>query len=454
MTEIIGLISELINPGVLALMAVTGYLTFLLFFYNTNHWKERLNWGDRFLMGFIIGLLLFTFLNSISSLPDYWLLRMRGSSLPPDLGIFILAVSFLVFIWCLFCFRSKNGNSLRGTSVSKSWSDYFEKFKLKYLIEFYLFLAFFLFWVHFNYPFSEFLFNRWVQFFFRLGFGSFCVYSLLPTLLSILTDLPEVKFYTFSTFLIDVKKINVKSLVKTSVLILMLFLLAFLITKVDSNYGVITSQITMEESVNIIGDVVYFLRYSDNSTTVISKNTRTWHIFPPLIPDVSITYLQISNPSNYSSLTDEFQNRITCSDGLSCTLSSNEKTLNIKIDATNKKDLFFTMDYYSAHEASSIVRFVEENNLTPIELANGTKVQEYYFDISNICPYIVRLESVDLLTLFRGYNITTYSYDIDWTPEQNGYCSLHNYDTRFYLTGVIEPETSFSIKLKIGYTEG
>lgn len=227
--------------------------------------------------------------------------------------------------------------------------------------------------------------------------------------------------------------------------------MALSITNLDSQIGVFTAKITLRESIQVVGETIYLSRHGYSKPTVTSYNQMSLHIIPPLVPGVSVTFLQIENPSNFTS-TAEYQTKILGSDGLDCSLSSDERILNILIKTEERKDLSVKMEYYDQLKADSIARIKEEKDIPVATLPNGTKVKEYYFEIANLAPYDLYLKSVDLLYL-EIYNITAFGYEVEWEPEAKGFCNVYTTNSWAHLHGEIAPNTSLSVRIKVSFEE-
>ena len=451
--DLFGLISQFFSPIFLVLSTTFGYFTFFVYFYGTKHWKNT-EWGDRLLISIMLGFTLFTFFVSwIPSIALMWMQLMRNTILSDSTFYSISTAVFLILIIFISLVRSMLGKPLHSPPAEKAWDIFFEKYKLVHLIKFDLFWVFFVALMKGKYPLSEFLLQKWVFISIFIVFGSFFIYSVLPLILSNLTYVPRVRFDVFSVFLKDLKEMNVKKIAKQLIHIAIVFLVAFSIISFDSQIGLFTPKIALIESMNVVGDTVYLSRYSNMETIAMSYNEMTLHIIPPLIPSVSINSLQIVNPSNSTSATWKYETEITSSDGLECSLSSDEKTLDIIIKTERRNDLSVKVEYYNQLSVDSVARIEEEKDIPGSTLPNGTKVKDYHFKITNLTPYDIYLESVTLLYL-EIYNITAFSYDVEWEPKVQGYCHVRNETSWAYLHGEVGPKISLAINIKILFEEG
>lgn len=451
--DMFGLISQFFNPVFLILATVLGYLTFLVFFYGTKHW-ERTQWGDRLLISIILGLMFFFgFVMWIPIIASSWMLFMRTTYLSDNLIYSISTLVFLLSMVILSLSRCTFGKPLHSTEAKTNWKKYFGKYKIMSLIKFYFFWLFFLALTAWQYPFSEFLLQRWERMFVTVAIGSFFLYSVLPLMLSNLTYMPNIKFDMFSVLLKDLKEMNIKKFSLQFIHILILFLVAFSITSFDSNIGLFTPKIALIESVNVVDDTVYLSRYENMEIVAMAYNEMTLHVIPALIPSISINFVQVANPSNSTSTEREYETKITYSDGLDGSLTSDERTLNVIIETEERKDFSAKIEYYNKLSVDSVAR-IEENKDVPVTtLPNGTKVKDYYFKITNLTPYDIRLKSVTLLYL-EIYNITAFSYDVEWEPKAQGYCQVWNETSWAYLNGKVGPKTSLVISVEILFEEG
>ena len=452
MSDIFGLVSQFLDPFILVLIVVTGYFAFFLFFYGTPHWG-KLEWGDRVLIGFILGLMLFFFVSLVPGISNLWLTLMCSSSLPFALTSLVVAFGFMFLILILSFFRHDFNAPLHDSTVSEKWSKYFKKFKLMHLIEFYISWVFVVILVGFQYPLSEFLVNRWASFCVIMGIGTFVLYVLFPSLLSNITSMPDLNLEMFDNFKKDVKKVKLKSFLKAGIRLTMLFMLVFSITSLDSHFGLLTTKITLVESSNVINEEVILVRYGEDETITTSFNTITYHFIPPLTPNVGINYIQLRNPSNSTTTAARFEPEISYSDGINCYLSSDEEKLDIIISATNRRDHFVTMEYYDSLDVVDIVSIQETKDLPITALSNGTKVKEYRITLSNLSPYSIRVETFRLLELPHFHNVTSFEKNIEWEPESNDYVDINQNDSRFSFDGEIEAGMSLKIELKILYEE-
>ena len=373
---------------------------------------------------------------------------MRNTILSDSTFYSISTAVFLILIIFISLVRSVLGKPLHSPPAEKAWDSFFEKYKLVHLIKFNLFWVFFVALMKGQYPLSEFLFQKWILIAIFIFFGSFFIYSVLPIMLSNLTYVPRVRFAVFSAFLKDLKEMNVKKIAKQLIHVAIVFLVAFSIISFDSQIGLFTPKIALVESMNVVGDTVYLSRYSNMETIAMSYNEMTLHIISPLIPSVSINSLQIANPSNSTSATWKYETEIMSSGGLDCSLSSDDRILDVIITTEERRDLFVKIEYYDQLNVDSVVRIEEEKDISVTELPNGTKVRDYYFKITNLTPYDIRLESVTLLYL-EIYNITAFSYDVEWEPKVQGYCHVRNETSYAYLNGVVGSKISLAINIEI-----
>ena len=450
--DLFGLISQFFNPVFLVLATVFGYLIFLVFFYGTKHW-DRTQWGDRLLIGLILGLTLFFFFVSwIPAIASMWMQLMRTTVLSDNAWYSISTLVFLLLIMFISVVRSVLRKPLHSKEAEKTWRGFFEKYKLVHLIKFGLFWPFFIVLIAWQYPLSEFLSQRWISISFIIVLGSFFIYSILPLMLSNLTYVPDIRFDMFSVFLKDLKEVNMKKVSKHLIHVVILFLVALSITSFDSQIGLFTPKIALIESMNLVDDTVYLSRYEDMKTVAMTYNKMTIHIIPPLIPRVSINFLKIANPSNSTSTARGYETEITSGDGLDCSLSSDERILNVTIKIEERNDLAFKIEYYNQLTVDSVVRIEEAKDIPVTTLPNGTKIKDYYFKITNLTPQDLYIKSVALLYL-GNYNVTAFSYDVEWEPETKGFCRVDNTTSWSYLHGEIGPKISLAIEVKILYEE-
>ena len=449
--DLFGFMSQFFDPIFLVLATVFGYFTFLLYFYGTKHWRNT-EWGDRILISIIMGLTFFFFFVSwIPIIVSIWMRLMRNVTLSGSLTYSISTFVFLLLMLFLVFFRWGLGEPLHSTAAEEFWKGFFAKCKLVHLVKFDLFWLFFVAFVTSQYPLSAFLPQRWLDISIAIVFGSFFLYFVLPLTLSNLTYMPNLRSDMFSAFLKDLRKVNIKKISKHLIHVVILFLVALSITSFDSQIGLFTPKIALIESMNLVGDTVYLSRYEDMKTVAMTYNEMTIHIVPPLIPSVSINFLKITNPSNSTPIVRGYETKITSDDGLDCRLSSDERTLNVTIKK-ERNDLSVKIKYYNQLSVDSVVRIEEAKDIPVTTLPNGTKIKDYYFKITNLTPQDLYLKSVALLYL-GNYNMTAFSYDVEWEPEAKGFCDVYNTTSWSYLHGNVGPKVSLAIRIKILYEE-
>jgi hypothetical protein len=443
-----GLLNQ-IDLRLVALSIIAGYLVFFFYYYKTERWND-FGWSREIFFGSIIGVILvFLFLNWIPIVISSWFEIMRGYYFTSTNFTFLLILFGAIFLVLrLIILRQEiGGKPLQSFKARLFWYNFF-KHNIKYLITFLIFLGCLLFWIQLTYPFSKFLVLKWLDFFIKLSFGMVVLFVGLPTFLSILTYLLDWNLYVISGFWDDIKNVRPRSFVKVFTFLLILFLSSFLITYSDSHLGILTPKVTMQESVDVIDDTLYFWRAHDNSTTVLSSNSLMLHIVSPLVQGISINQLTITNPSNYTTSIGDYKNKISSSDGLDCSFSIDERAINVKINNMTREDQYFTLTYYYNLNVDSLVSFKEEKFLPIVDFENGTFLREYTFEFSNLSPYNFELEEVYLVR--QLHNITSYTTTV--SDYSGCYCTVNNSAGDFVLEGHVQPESSFKVSLQILYT--
>ena len=450
--DLFGLISRFFDPIFLVLATVFGYFIFFVFFYGTKHWKNT-QWGDRLLFSVLLGFAVFVFFVSwVPLVALSWTLLMQTTILSDSTVYSISTFAFLVLILLLSVHRSVLRKPLHSTASKKAWSSFFQKYKLVHLIKFDLFWLFFVLLIAWQYPLSEFLLQSWIRISFIIGLGSFFIYSILPLMLSNLTYAPDIRFDMFSVFLKDIKEVNIKKVSKQLIHIAIVFLVALSITSFDSQIGLFTPKIALIESIDVVGDTVYFHRYGNMETLAVTRNEMTLHIIPPLLPSISINFLKIADPSIFTSAAEQYKTKITSSNGLDYSLDSDERTLSLTIEAEGRSELSVKLEFYNQLNVDSVVRIEEKKDIPVTTFPNGTKVGDYYFKITNLTPYDLYLESVTLMYL-GNYNVTAFSYDVEWEPKVKGYCNVYNETSWAYLYGRVGAKVSLAINIKVLFEE-
>jgi hypothetical protein len=448
MEQVSEVVSQLFDPVIFVLIAVSGYLVFLVFFYGTDHWR-KLQWGDRMFIGVILGFAIFICLSWCSIIVNVWFLFMRSSPLPNNFTYTIVGTAFVLLVALLFKLRSDAGLPLHDPYFLEKWNSFFNRFKIIYLIEFFIFLIFLVVLVAWQYPLSDFLLDRWMIFCSMAIIGSIPLFCFLPIMLSFLTSLPKTRQDWLDIFLNDLHNFNRKSFFKTVLHLALLFTIAFSITSFDTQLGIFTPKITWAEQINVENGVFTLARDATEEPVIaVSSNTISYHITPALIPDVSITYLAIRNPSNLTVKGSPFETSLSCSDGVNCSLSTDEEMINIRLLTTKRDDYFVTLKYWDSFNIEKIVKIEEIADLPIIDLENGSLQKEYTIKLTNLSPYVVSLDSFTLLDFSSSYNVTHFEPHVSWEP-QIGYYRIDEYNSKFTLNGEIDVNSSLNIEMKL-----
>lgn len=319
---------------VLALIFLMGYLMFFLFFYGTKHWKN-LDWADRGIFGFLIGLSTMVFLLFLET-QLYSLLSAFRVEQVFQAAFYIIPICFLTF---LIIRRIDLKAPLGSKKASKEIWEYLRnrRFHWPYMLMAFSVTAYL--WLGWNNPFfSGSTKSSWGSFILVFNIIVFFAFFILSWLISQLSCLPSgVSLEQFCRLTGDVFKfcfspvrskdlqrkdrethqpIELKeeqqsrkkrvpnhrpSFLRSDFLhkVLLAVLFATMIMLADGAFHLFSPALQVVETHYVDGNQIIISRYPWTSISYTVQVVKTYWISQPVLP---IRYLNLSipNPSNFS----------------------------------------------------------------------------------------------------------------------------------------------------------
>jgi len=461
--EFMNFLTQILDPVFLALSVLFGYLVFFLYFYGTNHWND-LEWGDRALLGWIFGTILFvTAVTLTPAILSGWVELMQGSSLSQDSVRLYWFLDWLILVYALYHIRREAGGGIHSQNGKQLFDNFLGQEPISLI---YFAVAFSLFsWMFlgYQYPYvlAWYLQIVWGKFLYGSVLLLIFCYASTLSLLYALTDVPRInllpvlkrifipRFKVYKTW-------SYQKIARYSAVMLMALLLAFSVVSFDSSFGLITPKITLIESRYVIDNSIHLLRSDDMKFVALVSNLKVFCIQRPILENWGIKVFQVRNPANVSSLLGQYQLKVSTTQGLEYKLLAepNGRISNISfiVKSPSTSMMRTEIEYYDQLESTlSFLMVNETRQLRSQTLPNGSINGTYYLRLTNTGRLPIRIDRVALFPAY--FNITYFQSTTETVPQGSAWGRVDISGGWAYLFGDIGPGASIIVSVTLTYRE-